>query len=351
MTTFEESLIKSIRFEHPDFIPMTFSVNPSSYYTYDTEALFDLMEEHRFLFPGFIRPPKGFKPKSGNVNRKGVPYTDDFGCVWETTVEGMTGTVTGHPLEDWNAFKTWKAPDPSVCMGIGSINWDDEAARIGKYKADRHITRGSLRHGHTFLQLSDLRGYMNLIFDMADEEPRLWKLIEKIEEFNQYIVDCYLDMNVDIMEFAEDLGMQQGPMVSPEHFVKYIKPSYSRLMKRALQSDTIVHMHSDGDIRALADELVDSGVQVLNLQDLVNGIEWIRDKYKGKLCIELDLDRQSITRYGTPEDIEKLIKYEVLTLGDKSGGFAMIFGLYPGTPLENVKAVMDAMEKYSTYYA
>ena len=28
----------------------------------------------------------------------------------------------------------------------------------------------------------------------------------------------------------------------------------------------------------------------------------------------------------------------------------MIFGLYPGTPLENVKALMDSMEKYMGYY-
>ncbi len=29
----------------------------------------------------------------------------------------------------------------------------------------------------------------------------------------------------------------------------------------------------------------------------------------------------------------------------------MIYGLYPGVPLENAAALMDAMEKYATYYA
>ena len=29
----------------------------------------------------------------------------------------------------------------------------------------------------------------------------------------------------------------------------------------------------------------------------------------------------------------------------------MIYGLYPGVPLENVRALMDAMEKYAAYYA
>ena len=29
----------------------------------------------------------------------------------------------------------------------------------------------------------------------------------------------------------------------------------------------------------------------------------------------------------------------------------MIYGLYPDVPLENAAALMDAMERYSTYYS
>ena len=32
------------------------------------------------------------------------------------------------------------------------------------------------------------------------------------------------------------------------------------------------------------------------------------------------------------------------------GGQMLIYGLYPGVPLENVKALMDAMERYAGYY-
>jgi hypothetical protein len=41
--------------------------------------------------------------------------------------------------------------------------------------------------------------------------------------------------------------------------------------------------------------LVDGGVEVIKLQDLVNGIDWIADKFAGHTCIELDIDRQDIT--------------------------------------------------------
>jgi len=92
-------------------------------------------------------------------------------------------------------------------------------------------------------------------------------------------------------------------------------------------------------------------VEVINLQDLVNGIDWIADKFGGKVCIDLDIDRQEITPRGTPEQIDDLIREEGEKLGSRQGGLMMIYGLYPGVPIENVKAVMDAMEKYSTHYS
>jgi uroporphyrinogen decarboxylase len=153
------------------------------------------------------------------------------------------------------------------------------------------------------------------------------------------------------MGYAEDLGMQVGPMLSPEHLRKYIKPSYQRLMAPAREAGCIVHMHSDGDIRTLVDDLIDGGVEVVNLQDLVNGIDWIAEHLKGKVCIDLDVDRQDVVFKGSPRDIDDLVRKEVETLGSKEGGLMMVHGWYPGVPIENARALMDAMEKYSTYYA
>ena len=110
-------------------------------------------------------------------------------------------------------------------------------------------------------------------------------------------------------------------------------------------------MHSDGDIRDLADDLIDSGVEVINLQDLVNGIDWIANRFRGKICVELDIDRQRITPYGTPAEIDALIRKEVSTIATPQGGLCMIYGLYPGVPLKNVAALMDAMERYMFYYS
>lgn len=122
-------------------------------------------------------------------------------------------------------------------------------------------------------------------------------------------------------------------------------------MHLAREKNVIIHMHSDGYLHDLIDDLINGGVEVLNLQDLVNGIKWIAEKFSGRVCVELDIYRQSITARGAPEQIDELIKDEVARIGTKEGRLMMIYGLYPGVPLENVKAVMDAMERYAFYYS
>ena len=348
--TQRENILKAIRFEGPDFIPMRFSVNASCWHHYDQDALQDLMEAHPFLFPDFTRQEK-VTPQLRLTQRKDEPYTDPWGCVWHTSDDGITGSVYGHPLADWAKLDGYAPPDPETTDGTYPVDWQNIEADVRHLKETGQLVRDGLPHGHTFLRLQDIRGYENLMFDMMDETPELSRLIVMLEEFNHGFVSKWLELEPDMLSFPEDLGMQVGPMLSPDSFRKFIKPVYARLMKPARDQGCIVHMHSDGDIRTLVDDLIDGGVEVINLQDLVNGIDWIAEKFAGRTCIDLDIDRQTITARGTPEQIDNLIRDEVTKLGSKAGGLMMIYGLYPGVPLGNVKALMDAMEKYAGHYS
>lgn len=348
--TRRENTLKAIRFEQPDYIPMAFHINASCWHHYDQDELQDLMEAHPFLFPNFKRQ-ETVTPYFGLNSRKDEPYTDPWGCVWSTTDDGITGSVHGHPLPEWGNLANYTPPVPEMTDGTFPVDWQKIEARVRRQKENGQLVGGGLPHGHTFLRLQDIRGFENLIFDMTDERPELSSLIDMIEAFNCEFVAKWMLLEPDMMSYPEDLGMQVGPMLSPDHFRKYIKPVYQKLMQPARDTGCIVHMHSDGDIRTLVDDLIDGGVEVINLQDLVNGIDWIADRFAGRTCIDLDIDRQDVTARGTPEQIDNLILEEVMKLGSKAGGLMMIYGLYPGVPLENVESLMNAMEKYAIYYS
>ena len=346
-----ENTLRAARFEKPDWIPASFGISAACWNHYPQDALCELMAEHPRLFPDFEWPDEKITPEYVPWRRAEEPYTDIWGCMWETPENGITGAVVDHALSDWDDFPDYVPPSPEQQNGWGEIDWRESRAKLSRAREEDRLASGSLRHGHTFLTLRYLRGYENLIFDMCDRHPLLPELIEMVERFNLGLVERFVDAGVEWMGYPEDLGMQRGPMLSPEHFRRYIKPSYERLLAPARKEGCVIHMHSDGDIRELIPDLLEVGIDVLNLQDLVNDVDWMESNLKGRVCIDLDIDRQNITRFGTPEKIHNHICTAVRKLASPEGGLMLKHGLYPDLPLENVEALMDAMEESSQYRA
>ena len=341
--TQRENRLRTIRFEHPEYIPVSFWPCEAVFTSYDPHAVEELLESHPIIAGKHMMRWDLVKQKAeGDYKRR---FFDEFGVEWEESIQGIRGAVCTHPLADFSKIKDYRLP------ALPNFNPEAERAAVEQRKAQGMFCWNSLEHGHTFLRLTDLCGYDNVLFGMYDEDEDLQLLIERLEEYNAAFINHWIQCGYDMLALPEDLGMQVGPMISPDLFRRFIKPVYQRLMKPIRDAGIIVNMHSDGEVRTLADDLIDGGVDVLNIQDLVNGIDWIRAKYAGKKCIDLDIDRQKITVFGTPADIDALIREEVEKLSSPAGGLTFVFGWYPGTPLENIKALMDALEKYMFYWS
>ena len=101
------------------------------------------------------------------------------------------------------------------------------------------------------------------------------------------------------------------------------------------------------------DDVFDNGVNIKVIgvggggNNAVNRM--IEANIKGKVCIDLDIDRQRITPFGTPQQVRDLVKEEISRLGTRDGGLMLTYGWYPGVPLENIKALMDTLEE-NMYY-
>ncbi len=342
--TNRENILRTIRFEHPEHIPIVFHIADAVFHNYDPHAIEELLESHPII-AGKHRMRWDMVEQTRAADEQITEFTDAFGVEWKGVIDGIRGAVQKHPLADLDLVRDYQFP------AVPQFNLEADRANVQNAKDNGYFTGAGLEHGHTFLRLTDLCGYENTLMAMADDDDNMKLLIAKLEDYNAAFINHYAKVGYDMLSFPEDLGMQVGPMISPSLFREYIKPSYKRLMQPARDSGAIIHMHSDGDIRTLVDDLIDGGVDILNLQDLVNGIDWIRDRFAGKKCIELDIDRQKVTVFGTPAEVDALIREEVEKLSSPAGGLMMIYGWYPGTPLENIRALMDAMEKYMFYWS
>lgn len=336
--------LKAARFDHPAGIPVAFWINGSCWSHYPQAELARLIATHPRLFPEGA-PSLPHRPALPANTVAARPCIDRWGCRWETTMDGIVGTVTGHPLPGFAGAESWSPPDADAGDSFVPRDWSRLPGEVEARRAAGLPAVLGLEHGHTFLRLCDLVGYEAAIVAMAEDDSRLGRVLEGIEAFNARLVAHAVAARPDAVGFPEDLGMQVGPMLSPAHFRRHILPSYRRLMAPVRAAGLPVHMHSDGDIRRLAADLIAGGVEVLNLQDLVNGLDWIAANLKGQVCIDLDLDRQRITPFGTPDEIRAHIRAVLDALSDPAGGLMLTYGLYPGVPLANVETLMDELEE------
>ena len=138
-----QNTLQAIRFERPEHIPVTFWINPACWHHYQPNDLRELMAAHPILFPDFDAEID-YNPQIAPWERAGEPYVDFWGCTWETSDDGITGAVTGHPLADWNDFESFQPADPEVSHGVGEINWSQLKADIEEIRSDGKVSAGSL---------------------------------------------------------------------------------------------------------------------------------------------------------------------------------------------------------------
>ena len=350
MLSHRENYLRTVRFENPEWIPMGVHVSEASWDQWRGE-MEKVALKHPDFFP-YVHP--GWRDyenyRFSNACRKGEQYKDAWGSVWTSVVDGIEGVVTEFPLADWSALKTWKMPDIETQNDRGPRDWAQIKADTEKQRAEGKLISQGLPHGFLFLRLTYLRGFENAMLDMMDEDERFVKLFNDLVEYNLELVHRYLEIGVDVMGFPEDLGTQTGPIISPAIFDKWFVPAYHKLMKPCRDAGVITHFHSDGKTMEILDHQIRAGVQIINPQDLANGIDELAEHFKGRACIDLDIDRQSIVPYGTRAEIFELIEKEVKTLGSPNGGLTMIAGIYPPTPPENVDALCAVLRKYQRYW-
>lgn len=189
------------------------------------------------------------------------------------------------------------------------------------------------------------------MIDVAEERKELKELIEMVTHYWYTVVKKWLDLGAEAISFGDDLGHQNSLPINPFTWKKLIKPAYKRIFQLCREKGAEVYLHTDGYIVDIILDLIETGVTILNPQDLVNGLDNLKRLIKGKICIDLDIDRQKITVFGKPEDIKAHILNCIKTLGSPNGGLMLVFGAYPGTSLDNIEAVIKAMEKYHNWWA
>ena len=344
-----EDYLKAIEFRYPEWIPCVAGFSRATWKRH-REKLVEIKRRHPLVF-GYEKTPFfcGDKPLSNfdempPCYRAGEYYTDNWGCTWYNVQEGLEGQVVKSPLSDWRMLDTYRPPDYLTKTERGDRDWKQIRRNIEERRKNGLLTVGDGER--LFDRLYFLRGFENLMRDIVTDDPHLPGLIDMLLDYEMNLVEKWLEIGVDIMNFHTDMGTQRGLMISPAKFRKYIKPLYKKLFTMCRDAGTHVYLSSDGRLLDIVDDLIDCGVSIHDPQLRANTLEGIANAYKGKMCIDLDLDCQMFA-FCRPADIRKHVKEAVDKLYLPEGGL-MIKAEFIGEniPLANIEAMCRAMEEF-----
>ena len=152
---------------------------------------------------------------------------------------------------------------------------------------------------------------------------------------------------IDVVLFGDDLGGQQGPLISPDTYRLLYKPFHKKMWNRAKQlADVKVQLHCCGGIYELLPDMIDAGLDAVNpVQVSCKGMDPARLKkefgdqltFWGGGC-----DTQRILPSAGPEAVRQNVR-ELTGILSPGGGFVFqqVHNVLANVPPENIVAMLE----------
>ncbi len=183
-------------------------------------------------------------------------------------------------------------------------------------------------------------------------------LMERIAALCKQLMGVFLHElgeHVDIIKIGDDLGMQQGLMISPDMYRQMLKPIHADFISFIkARTSAKVFFHTDGDIFDLIEDLVEIGVDILNPIQTSAGrmadLSALKQRYGKEIVFCGAIDTHRVLPHGTPEEVRQEVRRVINHLGPRGGYMvAAVHTIMDDVPAENILAMVDAVEEFGWY--
>ena len=320
--TSKERVLRAVKFQGPDRVPRALPEPWGS----------DFLDAGADLDPNW-------KPR--------VEGEDEWGCIWQKLSGDKTmGQVKVHPLSDYSLLDNYPFPNYDL-----PIRYQKAKKAIEQNSQEKFVLASiplSLIH-----RLEYLRGHEGAWTDAYLHPKELEKLLDKMADIAEDAVRHFAAIGADGVISCDDWGLQDRLMLSPEVFRKFFKPRYARVYAACHKAGLLTFLHSCGYITEILDDLIEAGLDVIQIDQQENmGVEELAKKFGGRLCFWCPVDIQNTMVKGSLEDIRAYAKKLIHSFGNFSGGF--IAKWYPSPEAvnhsqEKIQAMAEAFVEYGNY--
>ncbi|MGY5865880.1 MAG: uroporphyrinogen decarboxylase family protein [Candidatus Thorarchaeota archaeon] len=173
-----------------------------------------------------------------------------------------------------------------------------------------------------------MRGFDKYLVDLLRRPDLAEAMMEKSMKFCIEMNRVFLDEvgeYLDLVLFGDDLGHQDGLIMSPRIYRTLVKPRHKKIFddlhKRA--PNVKILYHTCGAVEPLIQDLIDVGVDILNpIQPLAKGMDSaeLKKKYGDKLTFHGGIDLQHVmAAQGTIEEVRAEVDTRISALAHGGG--------------------------------
>jgi len=197
---------------------------------------------------------------------------------------------------------------------------------------------------------NSLRGFSRFMMDLAKGGAFVEDLIGGIVETQLSNLALYLQAvgdYVQIIQFGDDLGMQDRPLMSRAMYQKNFMPGHQKLFQYVHQnSNCFVFIHSCGSIRPLIPDLITAGIDILNpVQTSAKNMEpkQLKEEFGDQVTFwGGGCDTQHVLPFATPDEVAQHVREQIESFAP-GGGFVFnpIHNIQADIPPEKIAVMFD----------
>lgn len=347
-----ERVMTSLSWKEPDRVPLQIYLTPEI-----SAALQDYFRKRRNYFGSESIPeilgidfrsvgPAHKAKEKIKPPRDGIVY-DAWGIGYKTVHHGSAGAYMEAWELPWAQMTTLEEVERYPWPSADDYDYSTIEQQCDKHKDFAVMTGGA---GIPDIVNGTLRGrgMEQVLLDIVTRDPVGLAIIDKRVEYLHEMIRRTLEAGkgkIDILCLGEDLGNQNGMMVSWRDFNEVFRPRIQRFIDLAHAHGARAMLHCCGDSHEVQPALIEMGLDILDaMQPEPKGMdpEKIRAACKGKLAFCGLISTQDTLPFRGIEDCRREARHRLDVIA-KGGGyiFSPAHCIQAATPLENILAVYE----------
>jgi len=351
-----ERFMAALRREEPDRVPLwELVINEPTLTAFGAKSLEEFVEMEDLdgicIFEDMRLRPLESEEQEELVWRgrtihggEGKLVVDEWGIVWGMSEFGIPYPVDG-PIKSRDDLKRYEPPNPNDEHRLKSLR--EAVRRFKGKKAIVFLTHDGFEFPHY------LRGGMeNLLSDYIEDPYMAHSVAEIVIEYKIRLMQRAIDEGADVVVSGDDYATRKGLIMSPRHFREFILPYLKRSIDAAHEKGAYFIKHTDGNIWAIIDDLVEAGIDAIDPLEPIAGMDIgeVKAKYGDRIAVIGNVDCSYLLCYGTVDEVVEAVK-ETIAKASPGGGhiLASSNSIHPAVKPELYKAMVEAAKEYGRY--